>query len=113
MWLPFLVRSQPNVDGFRSNMGHFKAFLATERVKMPKHFGRNCFGRNNGRKSYGRTLGSAREMESAGVPNFSPPRVSNNVVRLPSFLFVSGLRLHPARMLPYMTSEQIGGGVEK
>ena len=27
---------------------------------MPKHFGRNCFGRNNGRyngrKSYGRTL---------------------------------------------------------
>ena len=23
---------------------------------MPKHFGRNCFGRNNGRKSCGRTL---------------------------------------------------------
>ena len=29
--IPFLVRSQPNVDGFCSNMGHFKAFLATER----------------------------------------------------------------------------------
>ena len=52
--------SQPNIDGFCSNLVYFKAHGATETEIMPKHFGRKPYGRNNGRyygrKAYGRTL---------------------------------------------------------
>ena len=55
-----LVISQPNIDGFCSNLVYFKAHGATETAIMPKHFGRKPYGHNNGRyygrKSYGRTL---------------------------------------------------------
>ena len=55
-----LVISQPNIDGFCSNLVFFKAHGATETEIMPKHFGRKPYGRNNGRyygrKAYGRTL---------------------------------------------------------
>ena len=37
---------------------------------MLKHFGRNCYGRNNGRKSYGRTL---PKMCSIVMPLNRPP----------------------------------------
>ena len=52
--------SQPNIDGFCSNLVYFKAHGATETEIMPKHFGRKPYGRINGRyygrKAYGRTL---------------------------------------------------------
>ena len=44
--------SQPNIDGFCSNLVYFKAHGATETEIIPKHVRRKPYGR----KAYGRTL---------------------------------------------------------
>ena len=71
--ISFWVISQPNVNGFCFNMGHFVMPGVTETELMPKHFGRKPYGRNNGRyygrKAYSRTLltgGSIRIVSKRG-----------------------------------------------